>query len=92
MNLFVALSDYTLNLGFLTENTWPILGFGLLLLLLILVIARGKPRQEPSVVISDPPIRQLNDPIYIRRRARAAAAAVVMHRKRHANGELDEER
>jgi hypothetical protein len=62
------------------------------LILVFTLLKWGKPREQPSVVISNPPVRNPNDPVYIRHRAQAAAAAVVMHRKRHANGELDEER
>lgn len=85
-----------LDVQFLGAADWqfPFLAVLVILLLLVVIVflLRAKPRQEVDVVISDPPLRDPKDPAFIRRRARAAAAATVYHRKRHASGELDENR
>ncbi len=85
-----------LDVQFIGTVDWqfPGLAFVVILLLLIVIILllRAKPRQEVDIVISDPPPRNPKDPAFIRRRARAAAVAMVHHRKRHASGELDENR
>lgn len=62
----------------------------LLGLLFYLILSKGKPREAVNIVRSDPPLRNPKDPDFVRRRARAGAAASVYHRKRHSTGELDE--
>lgn len=65
----------------------------LLVLAVFIFMIRSKSiqRHEPNVVSADPPIRKPEDPAFIRRQSKAAAAAMILHRKRHTSGELNEE-
>lgn len=77
----------------LVDSQLTVVGLILLLLgiaLLVFILKRAKPRPELNIVMSDPPVRNPSDPAFMSRRARAAAAAMVYHRKRHVSGELDE--
>lgn len=65
---------------------------GLLAAMVFMFRMKPTPREEISAARADPPIRKPGDPAFISRRARAAAAAMVLHRKRHSTGELDEKR
>lgn len=53
---------------------------------------KNTPRESVNIARADPPIRKPGDPAFVSRRARAAAAAMVLHHKRHSSGELDENR
>lgn len=57
---------------------------------IFLIRSKSTERHEPNVVRADPPIRNPGDPAFLRRRAHAAAAATLLHRKRHSQGELNE--
>ena len=81
--------------GYAADVTLPLVGvvlFVLVVMILAAAIRRSNPRPKVNVVRSDPPIRQPGDTAYTSRRARAAAAAIVYHRKRHASGEIHENR
>jgi len=64
---------------------------GLVLALIYLFRMAPMSREEVTIARADPPVRKPDDPAYIHRRARAAAVAMVLHRKRHSRGDLDED-
>lgn len=92
MNLAILPVVFTAWLDSWTASALTLAGFVVLLFLLFGVLRHGKPRQTPSMMFSDPPVQDPTNPDFQRRRAQAAAAALILHRKRHANGELDEDR
>lgn len=69
---------------------WPIISALLFLALLVAILFRGKPRVPASVVRSDPPIRDLQDPEHQKRRRRAAAAALIFHLRQQNLSSIDE--
>jgi hypothetical protein len=66
---------------------------GLVTVLFIMLFRmKATPQETVNIVRADPPIRKPGDPAFVSRRAKAAAAAMVLHHKRHSSGELDENR
>ena len=70
---------------------YPFIGLVLVMLFVAIVLmlrSKAEPRQEVNIVRAVPPVRKPGDPAFVERRAKAAAAAMVLHRKRHTSGEL----
>jgi hypothetical protein len=60
--------------------SWEVLvGFGVLLVVLLLILKGGKPRTMPTVVQSQTPQQWTDDPISIENRRKAVAAAYAFH-------------
>lgn len=56
-----------------------LIGFGILLLVLLMILKQGKPRSQPTIVQSQTPQQWTDDPIYAENRRLAVAAAFVYH-------------
>ncbi|MGA0333006.1 MAG: hypothetical protein ACO3N7_05760 [Kiritimatiellia bacterium] len=68
---------YLANTDSASLNT--LLGFGLLLLLLLVILKQGKPRGGPTVVKSQSPQDWTDDPKFADNRRKAVAAAFAYH-------------
>ena len=78
-------------LGIDYQVLFALFGVSLVVAVFVFMIrSKSTERHEPNVVRSDPPIRKPEDPAFIRRQSKAAAAAMILHRKRHTSGELNE--
>jgi hypothetical protein len=61
------------------SGLWTLLGFGAILLILLLILKEGKPRSVPSVVQSQPLQQWTDDPKFAEARRKAVAAAFAFH-------------
>ena len=61
------------------SSVWTIVGFGGLLLILLMILKEGKPRSMPTVVMRQTPQQWTDDPKFAEARRKAVAAAFAYH-------------
>lgn len=61
------------------SGLWTLLGFGIILLILLLILKEGKPRSTPSVVKTQTQQQWTDDPKFAEARRKAVAAAFAFH-------------
>jgi hypothetical protein len=66
-------------------SLWTFIGFGVFLLILLMILKTGKPRRMPTVVQSQGSQQWTDDPVYAENRRKAVAAAFATHI--HANSQ-----
>ncbi|MDF3127996.1 hypothetical protein P0Y35_02180 [Kiritimatiellaeota bacterium B1221] len=69
-----------------SSSLWTLLGFGGLLLLLLMILKEGKPRTMPTVVQRQTPQQWTDDPKFAEARRKAVAAAFAYHQQSTSKG------